>query len=271
MSRSAWRSRSASCSAVTSSKGVASSASTVQRSGVTSAKPPTTMKRCSTLLPWMTSSTPGRTVEISGAWPCRTPKSPSLPGTTTMSASVARTSRSGMTSRKETLAIWLGRLGRELLGLGDGLVDRADHVEGGFGQVVVVARDDALEGLDGVLELHEHARRAGEDLGDVERLAEEALDLARAGHDQLVLFRERVHAQDGDDVLQRLVLLQHALDGQRHLVVLVTDDARVEHARGRVERVDGRKDRHLGDRAAEHRGRVQVGERRGRRRIGQVV
>src|SRR5437660_576226 len=105
----------------------------------------------------------GRSVEISGAWPCRTPKSPSLPGTTTMSASVASTSRSGMTSWKEIFAIASGRFGRELLGLGDGLVDRADHVEGGFRQVVVVAGDDALEGLDGVLELHEHARRAGED------------------------------------------------------------------------------------------------------------
>src|SRR5262245_62438359 len=200
MSRSAWRSRSASASAVTSSKGVASSASTVQRSGVTSAKPPTTMKRLSTLLSWMTSSTPGRTVEISGAWPCRTPKSPSLPGTTTMSASVASTSRSGMTRRKETLAISSGRLGRELLGLGDRVVDRADHVEGLLRQVVVVAGDDALEGLDGVLELHEHARCAGEDLGDVERLAEELLDLARASHDQIVLFRALVQALVGDDV-----------------------------------------------------------------------
>src|ERR1041384_8066527 len=101
------------------------------------------MKRLSTLLPWMTSSTPGRTVEITGAWPCSTPKSPSLPGTTTMSASVASTSRSGMTRRKATLAIGSGRLGCELLGLGDGLVDRADHVERRLRQVVVVAGNDA--------------------------------------------------------------------------------------------------------------------------------
>src|SRR5215470_2829445 len=173
MSRSAWRSRSASCSADTSSNGVASSASTVQRSGVTSAKPPTTMKRCSTLLPWITSSTPGRTIEISGAWPCRTPKSPSTPGTTTMSASVFTSSRSGITRRKESLAISLS-LGRHLLGLGDRLVDRSDHVEGRLRQAVVLAGDDALEALDGISKIDEHALRARENLGDVERLAEEA-------------------------------------------------------------------------------------------------
>src|SRR4051794_22555787 len=115
-----------------------------------------------------------------------TPKSPSTPGTTTMSASVFTSSRSGMTRRKEILAISLG-LGRHLLGLGNRLVDGADHVEGGLGQFVVLAGDDALEGLDGVLELHEHARRAGEDLGDVERLAQELLHLACARHDQLVV------------------------------------------------------------------------------------
>ena len=41
--------------------------------------------------------------------------------------------------------------------------------------------------------------------------------------------------------------------------------------RGRVERIDGRVDAELGDRAREHRGRVEVGERRRRRRVGEVV
>ena len=46
---------------------------------------------------------------------------------------------------------------------------------------------------------------------------------------------------------------------------------RVEHGRRRVERIDGRVDAQLGDRAREHGRRVQVGERRRRRRIGEVV
>src|SRR5665213_1176362 len=147
---------------------------------------------------------PGRTVEMSSACPGSTPKLPSPPGTTTMATSSESSSFSGDTSSNFTLSAIgfpLRRLGGHLLGLGDGLVDGADHVKGALGQIVVIAGDDALEGLDGVLELDEDARRAGEDFGDVEGLAEEALDLARAHHHQLVFFRELVHAEDGDDVL----------------------------------------------------------------------
>jgi hypothetical protein len=97
---------------------------------------------------------------------------------------------------------------RPASGLLDGFLDGADHVEGGFGQVVVLALDEALEALDRVFEGDELARRAGEDFGDVERLRQEALDLAGARHRQLVLFRQLVHAENGDDVLQRLVALQ---------------------------------------------------------------
>ena len=59
---------------------------------------------------------------------------------------------------------------RQLLGLGDGLFDPADHVEGGFRQVVVFALDDALEAGDGVFDVDQLAGRAGEDFGDVEGL-----------------------------------------------------------------------------------------------------
>jgi hypothetical protein len=48
------------------------------------------------------------------------------------------------------------------------------------------------------------ARRTGEHFSHEERLRQEALDLAGAGHGQLVFFRQFVHAQDGDDVLQAL-------------------------------------------------------------------
>ena len=99
----------------------------------------------------------------------------------------------------------------QFLALLDGLLDGADHVEGRFRQMVVFALAQALEAADGVGEVDEHARRAGEHFGDMERLRQEALDLARARHGQLVLFRKLVHAEDGDDVLQRLVALQDLL------------------------------------------------------------
>src|SRR5436309_1365228 len=45
---------------------------------------------------------PGRIVEISGEWPGRTPKFPSVPGTTTISTSRETSSRSGVTSSNWT-------------------------------------------------------------------------------------------------------------------------------------------------------------------------
>src|ERR1700761_1338458 len=72
----------------------------------------------------------------------------------------------------------LRRLGGQLLALVDRLFDGADHVEGGFRQVVILAFAEIAEALDGVGEIDELAGRTGEDFGDVERLRQEAFDLA---------------------------------------------------------------------------------------------
>src|SRR5690625_7618285 len=82
---------------------------------------------------------------------------------------------------------------RHALGLGDGLVDIADHVEGGLGQMVELAGDDALEAGDRLLQRHLAAREAGEDLRDVERLAGETLALPCTGDGQLVPPGEFIH------------------------------------------------------------------------------
>src|SRR5258705_12405638 len=103
------------------------------------------------------SSTPGRTVEMNGACPGRMPKSPSAPGTTTISTSAENRSFSGETSSKATLSAMtlsyaprLGRFGGELLGLLDRGFDGRHHVERRLRQVVVFAVDDTLEAFDGV-------------------------------------------------------------------------------------------------------------------------
>src|ERR1022692_1614560 len=70
-------------------------------------------------------------------------------------------------------------------------------------------RGRAVHGRVGQLDVF--ARHARELLGHVEGLREEALDLARARNGELVLVRQLVDAQDGDDVLQIFVALQHAL------------------------------------------------------------
>ena len=88
---------------------------------------------------------------------------------------------------------------------------------------------------------------------------------------ELVLFGKLVHAEDRDDVLEGLVALQDLLHLARDVVVLLADDERREHARGRIERIDGRIDALLGDRARQHRRGVEMGEGGGGRRVGQVV
>ena len=156
-------------------------------------------------------------------------------------------------------------------GLGLDLVDSADHVEGCLGEGIVLASDNALECIDGVLKRHELPGSAGEDLGNVERLGHELLDLAGAGHSDLVLLRELVHAEDGNDVLQVLVVLERLLDLAREVIVGLADDAGVHHARGRVKGVDSGVDAELGNAAGQHSGGVKMGEGGGGSRIGKIV
>src|SRR5665647_3183495 len=169
-----------------------------------------------------------------------------------------------------------GPLGRRLLGGGllrllGCFLDAADHEEGLLRQVVALAVHYVLETPHSVGQWHVLAGHAGELLGDVEGLREEALDLAGALDHDLVLVGELVHAQDGDDVLQLAVALEDLLYADGDLVVFVADRVPREDARRGVERVYRRIDALLHDGAREDRGRVEVRERGGRRRVGEVV
>src|SRR5262249_24026875 len=136
---------------------------------------------------------------------------------------------------------------------------------------IVLTGENALEAVDGVLERNDLAVLTGEHLGDVEGLRQEALDLTRTVHDALVFFRQFVHTQNRDDVLQFLVTLQHGLHATGHLVVLVAHDQRIELAGGGVQRVHGGVDTQRGDVTAQHDGGVQVREGGRGARVGQVV
>src|SRR5690606_37332435 len=297
-----------------SSARIAVSARMVTTCGCTSRMPPPMAKSRTLPSGWVTTTLPGLSRVISGAWRGAMPSSPISPVATTRVASPWKISASALTMSQRMVDIVSSlrsetgfgiresgfatahaaldprrpqtgarfseslipnsesredfRLRGNLLRLLDRLVDAADHVERLLGQVVVLAFDDTLEAADGFLERDILARRTGEHLGHVERLREEALDLARAGHGQLVLFAQFVHAQDRDDVLELLVLLQRGLHPARGVVVLVANHVRVELARGGVERIDRRVDTQRGDVAREPDGRVEAGERGRRRRVG---
>src|SRR5918995_4442100 len=266
----------------------ASSTSAMARSNWTVKKPgPVANSTISSEVTW-TRVEPAPSVATSGACRARTPISPSAPGTISISAAPSYAAPSGVTIETSNLRRSSAKLGGRAGGLAlaclptclggilaarlhDGLVDRADHVERLLRQLVVLAVDDLLEALDRVLDTHVDARLAGERLRDVHRLREEPLDLPGTLHDELVLVRELVHAEDRDDVLEVLVSLEDLLDACRGVVVLVRDDAARECARRRVERVDRRVDPLLGDRPRQHDERVEVRERVRRRRVREVV
>mmetsp|Transcript_2155 Transcript_2155/g.4907 ORF Transcript_2155/g.4907 Transcript_2155/m.4907 type:complete len:511 (-) Transcript_2155:15-1547(-) len=105
----------------------------------------------------------------------------------------------------------------------------------------------------------------------MERLGQESLHLSGARDGELVLLRKLIHTQNGDDILETLVVLQDLLDGTSGVVVLVSDDHGVEHTGVRVQRVDSWVDSQLGDLAGQHSGGIQVSEGGGWGRIGQII
>ena len=61
---------------------------------------------------------------------------------------------------------------------------------------------DGGESLDGVLQRDESSGGTGEDLGDLEGLRQEPLDLTSTSYGQFVLLRQLVHTQDSDNILE---------------------------------------------------------------------
>jgi hypothetical protein len=88
---------------------------------------------------------------------------------------------------------------------------------------------------------------------------------------QLVLFRQLVHTQDSNDILERLVVLEDLLDGGGNIVVLLANDTGVQHTGLGVEGVDGGVDTQLSDGTRQHSCGVQVSEGGGGSRISQIV
>src|SRR4051812_24476996 len=125
------------------------------------------------------------------------PSSPASPGSATKRASPEKISSSALTT--STWMVWvlstissnqlrtesrwrsvcpaMSLLSRDLLGLVEGFVDRADHVERLLRQVVALAGHDHLEAANRLGQRHVLARRAREHFGDVEGLRQETLDL----------------------------------------------------------------------------------------------
>ena len=114
------------------------------------------------------------------------------------------------------------------LSLFEGFVNRADHVEGLFRQLLAFAVNNHLEATDRFLERNVLTGRARKHFGHVEGLGQEALDLTSTRHGELVFRRQFVHTENCDDVAQFLVLLQRFLNAAGDRVVFFADDVGVD-------------------------------------------
>lgn len=135
----------------------------------------------------------------------------------------------------------------------------------------MLAGKDLTACADGVLERDKLALDTSEDLSDSERLAHETLKLTGTLDSKLILLGKFVHTQNGNNVLQGLVVLEELLDTGSDIVVILADDGRVEHTALGVERVNSGVDTELGNTTGKHSGGVQVGEGGGGSRVSQIV
>ena len=87
----------------------------------------------------------------------------------------------------------------------------------------MLAGKDLLERTDRLFQGDEFALETSEDLGDLERLRHETLDLTSTLDGKLVGLGKFVHTQNGNDILERLVVLEDLLDRGGDLVVLLAD------------------------------------------------
>lgn len=115
----------------------------------------------------------------------------------------------------------------------------------------MLSSKNLLERLDGVLQRHKLTGNTSEDLDvqasasvralglggdrrahrcDSEGLRHEPLDLSCTLDGKLVLLGQLVHAENGNDVLETLVVLEDLLDASGDVVVLLPDDSGVEQA-----------------------------------------
>src|SRR5882724_13658154 len=118
--------------------------------------------------------------------------------------------------------------------------------------MIELAGHDALEAGDRVLELDVLAGEPGELLGHEEWLGKEPGDAPRPRDDELVLFAQLVHAQNRDDILERLVTLENALHPDSDVVMAGPHKLGIEDAARAVERIHGRIDAELRYGPGEH-------------------
>ena len=161
--------------------------------------------------------------------------------------------------------------GKELAAGLDGLLEVTLHVEGVLGELVTSALEEGAEALNGVADLDELTWLAREDLRHVEWLGEETLDLTGTGDGKLIFFRQIVHTQNSNNILQGSVVLEKLLHTTSNVVVGLADDGWVQHTGGGIKWIHSWVNTKLSQGTGQHSGGVQVSEGGGWGWIGQII
>ena len=104
-----------------------------------------------------------------------------------------------------------------------------------------------LEAANVLLQFHIFSWGTSEDFSDMERLAQESLDLTGTGNSQFIIFTKLIHSQNGNDILKILVVLKNLLYTTSSFIVLRTQNKGWKHTRCRIQGVNSRIDTKLGD------------------------
>ena len=97
-----------------------------------------------------------------------------------------------------------------------------------------------LETLHAFLQLYILPWSTRENFSDMERLAQETLNLSCTSDCQLVILTELVHTQDSNNILKIFVVLKNLLNTTSSVVVLLTQNMGGQHSGCGVERINGR-------------------------------
>jgi hypothetical protein len=152
-----------------------------------------------------------------------------------------------------------------------GILKTTLHVESSFGVGITSTFEELAEAFNGLLEVNKFAGVAREDLGHVEGLGEELLDLTGASNSHLIFFGEIVHTKNGNNILEGTVILEELLDTTGGVVMDLTNNGGVKHTGSGVKGIDSGVDTDFGKSTRQHSGGIKMSESGGGSGIGKII
>ena len=108
-----------------------------------------------------------------------------------------------------------------------------------------IVSEKYLEAGNALFQLDVFSWSTSEHFCNMEGLTQEPLDLTSTSNCQLVIFTKLIHTQNGNNILQILVILKDLLYPTSSVIVILSQNMRRKHSRCRVQWIDSRIDTKL--------------------------